>query len=367
MAFLYGPPIGLNFEVIERMKLEHIMNNVPQLSKNVAVTLQRKELWKEFNSNTTEMVITKQGRRMYPGVEICVVGLEPMAYYCIMLEIEPASNNRYKYVTNESQNGSGSKVKTGRWITSGNGELQPPIDRRIVVHPDSPATGDHWMREAVSFSKIKITNNTDDRQNNILLCSMHKYHVKIWIIQSPHTSPMALFTHPSSKFIFNETEFIAVTAYQNTTIKIIKIDNNPFAKGFRQNGKRKSGEIAHVNREDEGSDDEEIKRATKDDSGISSNGASPPPVMQEEENQVKLHRPWLDSSSPSTPNLPPHLPPQLPPVPQMPSTSTGVLPPNPFIPTYENGYTATVLVPPPVPAFPHNYPAGYLGTFPWYR
>ncbi|CAH1774927.1 unnamed protein product, partial [Owenia fusiformis] len=32
---------------------------------------------------------------------------------------------------------------------------------------------------------------------------------------------------------FPETQFIAVTAYQNTDITQLKIDNNPFAKGFR--------------------------------------------------------------------------------------------------------------------------------------
>ena len=30
-----------------------------------------------------------------------------------------------------------------------------------------------------------------------------------------------------------DTEFVAVTAYQNTKITQLKIDNNPFAKGFR--------------------------------------------------------------------------------------------------------------------------------------
>ncbi|KAK6042430.1 T-box, partial [Cooperia oncophora] len=36
-----------------------------------------------------------------------------------------------------------------------------------------------------------------------------------------------------------ETEFIAVTAYQNSTITQLKIEHNPFAKGFRDGGERK--------------------------------------------------------------------------------------------------------------------------------
>ena len=35
-----------------------------------------------------------------------------------------------------------------------------------------------------------------------------------------------------------ETQFIAVTAYQNTDITQLKIDNNPFAKGFRDSSER---------------------------------------------------------------------------------------------------------------------------------
>ncbi|EYC42271.1 hypothetical protein Y032_0537g3115 [Ancylostoma ceylanicum] len=37
-------------------------------------------------------------------------------------------------------------------------------------------------------------------------------------------------------FVFKETEFIAVTAYQNEKVTQLKIDHNPFAKGFRDAG-----------------------------------------------------------------------------------------------------------------------------------
>jgi T-box protein 2/T-box protein 3 len=33
-----------------------------------------------------------------------------------------------------------------------------------------------------------------------------------------------------------ECEFIAVTAYQNEKVTQLKIDHNPFAKGFRDTG-----------------------------------------------------------------------------------------------------------------------------------
>ena len=34
-------------------------------------------------------------------------------------------------------------------------------------------------------------------------------------------------------FDFPDTEFITVTSYQNPQIKKLKIDNNPYAKAFR--------------------------------------------------------------------------------------------------------------------------------------
>jgi T-box protein 20 len=38
-------------------------------------------------------------------------------------------------------------------------------------------------------------------------------------------------------FIFNQTQFIAVTAYLNRTITDLKIEYNPFAKGFRDSSR----------------------------------------------------------------------------------------------------------------------------------
>ena len=39
------------------------------------------------------------------------------------------------------------------------GKAEPAMPGRLYVHPDSPATGSHWMRQLVSFQKMKLTNN----------------------------------------------------------------------------------------------------------------------------------------------------------------------------------------------------------------
>ena len=36
---------------------------------------------------------------------------------------------------------------------------------RMYMHPDSPNNGAHWMRQEVSFSKLKLTNNKGSTNN----------------------------------------------------------------------------------------------------------------------------------------------------------------------------------------------------------
>jgi hypothetical protein len=63
---------------------------------------------------------------------------------------------------------------------------------------------------------------------------MHKYQPRVSIYRlhecyAGMPTLVASVSHPS-------TAFIAVTAYQNDHIIQLKIQHNPFAKGFRENG-----------------------------------------------------------------------------------------------------------------------------------
>ncbi|ETN76469.1 T-box [Necator americanus] len=79
----------------------------------------------------------------------------------------------------------------------------------------------------------------------IFLQSMHKYIpvLSIFEIAQSDTPFMSTSTSQPPKQIARiripETEFVAVTAYQNSTITQLKIEHNPFAKGFRDGGERK--------------------------------------------------------------------------------------------------------------------------------
>lgn len=48
------------------------------------------------------------------------------------------------------------------------GKAEPSILGRLYVHPDSPASGAQWMRQLVSFHKLKLTNNHLDPFGHVL-------------------------------------------------------------------------------------------------------------------------------------------------------------------------------------------------------
>ncbi|XP_029921644.1 T-box-containing protein TBX6L-like [Myripristis murdjan] len=185
----------------------------------IKMTLENADLWKAFHSIGTEMIITKHGRRMFPHCNISLSGLQPYANYVIMVDMVPVDSFRYKW--NKEQ-----------WEVAGKAEPQPPC--RTYLHPESPAMGSHWMKQALSFPKMKLTNNTLDQRGHIILHSMHRYYPRFHVIQAD--SPYTVRWGPFQTFSFPETSFTAVTAYQNPKITKLKIDHNPFAKGFREGG-----------------------------------------------------------------------------------------------------------------------------------
>lgn len=40
------------------------------------------------------------------------------------------------------------------------------LGNKMYVHPESPNTGSHWMRQEISFGKLKLTNNKGANNNN---------------------------------------------------------------------------------------------------------------------------------------------------------------------------------------------------------
>ncbi|KFP81937.1 MAX gene-associated protein, partial [Acanthisitta chloris] len=192
------------------------------VSGGITVTLDNNNMWNEFYHRNTEMILTKQGRRMFPYCRYWITGLNSSQKYILVMDISPVDNHRYKW--------------NGRWWEP-SGKAEPHVLGRVFIHPESPSTGQFWMHQPVSFYKLKLTNNTLDQEGHIILHSMHRYLPRLHLVPANKATEVIQLNGPDvHTFTFPQTEFFAVTAYQNIRITQLKIDYNPFAKGFREDG-----------------------------------------------------------------------------------------------------------------------------------
>lgn len=200
---------------------------------DISIHLLQQDLWAKFHSLGTEMIITKNGRRMFPVVKVCLRGLDPEKNYMVYMDMAAVDTRRYRYV-----------YPSSRWMVAGTGE--PLGDQAPYIHPDSPSSGVQWMASpTVAFDRLKLTNNkTRESRGQIILHSMQKYQPRIWVQEvtagaSWADLPRLVDRQRAHSAVFQETVFITVTAYQNQQITRLKIDSNPFAKGFRDTTKQK--------------------------------------------------------------------------------------------------------------------------------
>ncbi|XP_059622964.1 T-box transcription factor TBX10 [Phlebotomus argentipes] len=248
----------------------------PALS-TAGVMLETKQLWDKFHEQGTEMIVTKTGRRMFPTFQVRIFGLDPQATYIMLMDFVPCDDKRYRYAFHSSS-----------WVVAGKADpISPP---RIHVHPDSPAPGAAWMKQIVSFDKLKLTNNQLDENGHIILNSMHRYQPRFHIVYLPpkvtasRVGVAAAAAEEQSHyrtFTFPETAFTAVTAYQNQRVTQLKIVSNPFAKGFRESDSTdESQEMingVHMPQQPPSNSTRSRSSASR-----SSNSASNPKVMDEE-------------------------------------------------------------------------------------
>ncbi|XP_040189818.1 MAX gene-associated protein isoform X2 [Rana temporaria] len=190
------------------------------ISGGITVTLDNNNMWNEFYSCSTEMVLTKLGRRMFPYCRYWISGMDPYQKYILAMDITPLDTHKYKW--------------NAKWWEPG-GKAEPHVLGRTFIHPESPSTGQYWMHQPVSFYKLKLTNNVLDQEGHIILHSMHRYLPRLHVIPADKAMEVIQLNGPDvHTFTFPQTEFFAVTAYQNVQITQLKIDCNPFAKGFRE-------------------------------------------------------------------------------------------------------------------------------------
>ena len=189
---------------------------------NITIELEEKELWTRFYHLSNEMILTKAGRRTFPLIRIKMSGLDESSLYTVQIEFRPSDNLKYRFVN-------------GEWKTSPkNDNFKNPQASIVYEHSDSPNFGHHWSKDSVAFAKLKLTNNENTKNiDAVFLKSLNKYDpiIHIYRHDKKNVDDRVLVF---SKF-FKETQFIAVTAYQNEQITNLKIKHNPFAKAFLNN------------------------------------------------------------------------------------------------------------------------------------
>lgn len=90
---------------------------------------------------------------MFPAIKVKVSGLDPAAKYVVLMDIVSVDGYRYKF-------------QDSRWVVAGKAD-QMVSTREAYIHPDSPATGEHWMNKTLSFHKLKLTNNISDKRGHV--------------------------------------------------------------------------------------------------------------------------------------------------------------------------------------------------------
>uniref|UniRef100_W5M328 T-box transcription factor 1 n=1 Tax=Lepisosteus oculatus TaxID=7918 RepID=W5M328_LEPOC len=192
-------------------------NSKPPVKKNpkvanINVQLEMKALWDEFNQLGTEMIVTKAGRRMFPTFQVKIFGMDPMGDYMLLMDFLPVDDKRYRKQTHD-------KYAEGRANT-----------RMENLKEGSPFV----INLALPFLHLQCNSAVLLQSPSIILNSMHRYQPRFHVVYVDPRKDSEKYAEENYKtFVFEETRFTAVTAYQNHRITQLKIASNPFAKGFR--------------------------------------------------------------------------------------------------------------------------------------
>uniref|UniRef100_A0A8R1HVA7 T-box domain-containing protein n=1 Tax=Caenorhabditis japonica TaxID=281687 RepID=A0A8R1HVA7_CAEJA len=190
------------------------------MTSSIEVSLTELQKWQEFYPKT-EMIVTKRrGRVIFPHLNYNISGLDERTLYTVHIHLERVDDVKYKFDHAE-------------WKEAGKGEPLLPI--RYMEHPDGARPGEHWMKESVSFSHLKITNDPKNSDPKLVLVqSMHKYQPVVTITKHGDFR--------GEEFRLTVTQFVVVTAYQSEAMIALKVSHNKFASGFRSNGKKRQND-----------------------------------------------------------------------------------------------------------------------------
>lgn len=94
-------------------------------------------------------------RRLFPSAVVNVRGLNPRTDYTISLRARPIGKYRYKYSDKKE------------WVPSYESEVLQNKKKQVFLHPNSPNSGEFWMKKPVCFKQMKITHSSISQNGNV--------------------------------------------------------------------------------------------------------------------------------------------------------------------------------------------------------
>ncbi|XP_042565810.1 MAX gene-associated protein-like isoform X2 [Clupea harengus] len=219
----------------------------PDKDTKIHVTLGNDSLWQEFHGIGTEMLLTRKGRRMFPFCRYTLTGLDPQRLYFLVMDFQLVDEHRYRWTGwGRLRDGPSEALKAGSHTythpsspAAGSHTYthpsSPAAGSHTYTHPSSPTTGSKWMQDQVAFSKVKLTNDLLDDDSFVMLHFNRRYIPRLHVVPfDPSRGNTINIDDPTTQtFTFPQTEFYAVSGYQNPQLTELKIRHNPFASAFR--------------------------------------------------------------------------------------------------------------------------------------
>lgn len=191
----------------------------------IALKLLDNSLWREFDAQHNEMIITKIGRNLFPILEFGFKGLSEHSKYRIGITMEAMSYNKLKYTG-------------GRWESL---DVVEELLKSNEVFLEK--SGRELLTRGLKLEKLKLTNSKDAVHKSDQMIRVQSMRQYIPTINLYEIYPHGGYNHVG-RFKFPETKFIAVTAYQSDQVKHLKVQKNKFAQGFRDGSKASTSTIA---------------------------------------------------------------------------------------------------------------------------
>lgn len=183
------------------------------------VELSEAALWQQFSLHQNEMIITKAGRCLFPLYRLRLEedpegSLEIDLESCYRVYLTIGRHDEHKW-----------KWRHGRWtplISSGLG--RDDTQRPFVLY--EMIQGSLLIQQQLNFDKLKLCNRTSSSSNSLISLNSFCHYIPVVTIDNIDDSDDTL------RISLPETNFMAVTHYQNEQVTLLKKSYNPHAKGF---------------------------------------------------------------------------------------------------------------------------------------